>query len=237
MKNSNTIAVSVVLGICAVLVIGISFWLGPDQTNTTSLLEGEDNTAQVVAPLTAEELAIYNVDMTNDKNPVAKVTTNQGSFEIELFEDTMPVTAGNFIKLAKEGFYDGIKFHRIIENFMIQGGDPITKTDEVLRYGTGGPGYSIPDEHVVGEYLTNVRGTLSMANSGPESGGSQFFINTADNTNLDFDKQPLQSKHPVFGRILSGMDTVDKISIVETNERDAPLEPVVIETVEIVTAE
>ena len=237
MKNSNTVAVSVVLGICAVLVIGISLWLGPDQTNTSSLLEGEDNTAQVVAPLTAEELAIYNVDMTNDKNPVAKVTTNQGLFEIELFEDTMPVTAGNFIKLAKEGFYDGIKFHRIIENFMIQGGDPITKTDEVLRYGTGGPGYSIPDEHVTGEYLTNVRGTLSMANSGPESGGSQFFINTADNTNLDFDKQPLQSKHPVFGRILSGMDTIDKISVVETNERDAPLEPVVIESVEIVTAE
>ena len=145
----------------------------------------------------------------------------------------MPVTAGNFIKLAEEGFYNGIQFHRVIDGFMIQGGDPITKTDEVFRYGTGGPGYAIPDEHIAGEYLTNVRGTISMANSGPNSGGSQFFINVADNTNLDFDKQPLSSKHPVFGRVLSGMEVVDAIAKVEVNDRDLPLEPVVIETLTI----
>ncbi|MEZ4104618.1 MAG: peptidylprolyl isomerase [Candidatus Paceibacterota bacterium] len=172
--------------------------------------------------------------MTNENNPIAKFTTNQGVFQIELYEDTMPITAGNFIKLAEEGFYDGIKFHRVIDGFMIQGGDPITKTDEVLRYGTGGPGYSIPDEHISGEHLTNIRGTISMANSGPNSGGSQFFINVADNTNLDFDKPPLTSKHPVFGQVIEGMDVVDKISIVDTNPADMPLENVVIEKVEIV---
>ncbi|USN88292.1 MAG: peptidylprolyl isomerase [Candidatus Nomurabacteria bacterium] len=171
--------------------------------------------------------------MTNQNNPIAKVTTNKGVFDLELFEDTMPITAGNFIKLANEGFYDGVKFHRVIEGFMIQGGDPITKTDEVMRYGTGGPGYSIPDEHISGEYLTNIRGTISMANSGPNSGGSQFFINVADNTNLDFDKQPLASKHPVFGHVIKGMDVVDQISVVETGPADKPVEPVVIEKVEI----
>ena len=142
----------------------------------------------------------------------------------------MPITAGNFKKLVNEGFYDGIKFHRVIEGFMIQGGDPITKTDDVMRYGTGGPGYSIPDEHVAGDNLTNVRGTISMANSGPNSGGSQFFINLVDNVNLDFDKQPLSSKHPVFGRVVAGMDIVDEIGSVATNPADQPLEPIVIES-------
>ena len=116
---------------------------------------------------------------------------------------------------------------------MIQGGDPITKTDDVMRYGTGGPGYSIPDEHVQGEKLTNVRGTISMANSGPNSGGSQFFINLVDNTNLDFDKPPLTSKHPVFGKIVAGMDVIDAIGQVETNAADQPLDPVVITTATI----
>jgi peptidylprolyl isomerase len=103
----------------------------------------------------------------------------------------------------------------------------------VLRYGTGGPGYAIQDEHIKNDLLTNVRGTISMANSGPNSGGSQFFINLVDNQNLDFDKQPLSSKHPVFGRVVKGMDVVDAIAQVETNERDLPLEDVVVESVTI----
>lgn len=162
-------------------------------------------------------------------NPVAILETNQGTIEIELYKDMMPVTVDNFVQLTNDGFYDGTKFHRVINGFMIQGGDPITKTDEVDRYGTGGPGYSIPDEHVADDKLTNVRGTISMANSGPNSGGSQFFINLADNTMLDFDKQPLTSKHPVFGRVITGMDVVDAIAVVETNQLDRPLEPVVIQ--------
>lgn len=235
MTRSNIIAViSVLLG-CVVLIVGISFWLGPDNNTSQKTLSSSDadTLKELPGPLTAEELDAYNVTMTNQNNPIAKVTTNKGVFDLELFEDTMPITAGNFIKLANEGFYDGVKFHRVIEGFMIQGGDPITKTDEVMRYGTGGPGYSIPDEHISGEYLTNIRGTISMANSGPNSGGSQFFINVADNTNLDFDKQPLASKHPVFGHVIKGMDVVDQISVVETGPADKPVEPVVIEKVEI----
>ena len=116
---------------------------------------------------------------------------------------------------------------------MIQGGDPNTKTDEVMRYGTGGPGYAIPDEHIEGDLLTNVRGTISMANSGPNSGGSQFFINLVDNTNLDFNKPPLSSKHPVFGRVVSGMEVVDAIGKVEVNGNDLPLEDVMITSVTI----
>jgi peptidylprolyl isomerase len=146
-----------------------------------------------------------------------KLETNHGDIVIALYDD-MPVTAGNFKKLVGEGFYDGVIFHRIISGFMIQGGDP-TGT------GMGGPGYKIDDEFVAGH--SNVRGTLSMANSGPNSGGSQFFINLADNSPLDFDdmRQP-NSKHPVFGEVVEGMDVVDKIAGVPTGFGDKPSEEV-----------
>lgn len=150
------------------------------------------------------------------ENTNVVLETTKGDIVIELYED-MPITAGNFKKLVEEGFYDGIIFHRVIENFMIQGGDP-TGT------GTGGPGYAIEDEFVEGN--TNLRGTLSMANSGPNSGGSQFFINLVDNTYLDWDKQPLQSKHPVFGEVIEGMDVVDAIGSVSVDSRDKPIEEV-----------
>lgn len=232
MTKSNITAVVLLLVGCGILIGGIAYLLGPD--TKTNIASEEESLKELVAPLTADELAAYNVTMTNEKNPIAKFTTNQGVFEIELFEDTMPITAGNFVKLAEEGFYNGVKFHRVIDGFMIQGGDPNSKTNDVMSYGTGGPGYTIPDEHVKGEYLTNIRGTISMANSGPNSGGSQFFINVADNTNLDFDKPPVTSQHPVFGHVLSGMEVVDAISMVNTNPSDMPLDPVVIESVEIV---
>lgn len=168
----------------------------------------------------------------NTVNRVATFETNQGTFKIELFEDKMPITAGNFIKLAEEGYFDGIKFHRVIEGFMIQGGDPQTKDDSLQnRWGTGGPGYTIKDEHVAG--LSNVKGTISMANSGPNSGGSQFFINVRDNTQLDFDKQPLQSKHPVFGKVVDGYEVVETISKVATESADRPVEAVIINKVTI----
>ncbi len=233
MKKNNIIMVVGVMALCGAMVWGLTMLLGPKAAPDSEETISEIN-EPLTAPLNADELKAYQVDMTNENNPIARVQTNLGTYEIELFEDTMPITAGNFIKLAEEGFYNGIKFHRVIDGFMIQGGDPITKTDEFLRYGTGGPGYAIPDEHIAGEYLTNVRGTISMANSGPNSGGSQFFINVADNTNLDFDKQPLSSKHPVFGQIVSGMEVVDAIAKVDVNERDMPLESVVMESVTIV---
>ena len=141
------------------------------------------------------------------------LNTTMGDITIELY-DNMPITAGNFEKLVREGFYNGVIFHRVIDNFMIQGGDP-------LGTGTGGPGYTIKDEFVAGS--SNVRGTISMANSGPNSGGSQFFINLADNTFLDWDNPDSPSAHPVFGDVVEGMDVVDAIGKVQTGPGDKPV--------------
>jgi peptidylprolyl isomerase len=222
--------VLILLAVCAALIGGIVWLMGGGLSSPAATT---DSAETLPAPLTAEALQAYDVDITNDMNPIAVLNTNKGTIEIELFENQMPITAGNFKKLIQEGFYDGVKFHRVIEGFMIQSGDPITKTNETLRYGTGGPGYSIPDEHIKSDLLTNVRGTISMANSGPNSGGSQFFINLVDNTNLDFDKAPLTSKHPVFGRVVAGMNVVDAIGSVETNMTNLPLEEIVIESATI----
>ena len=146
--------------------------------------------------------------------------TSMGDICIRMHDD-MPITTGNFMKLAKEGFYNRVIFHRV----MIQGGDP-TGT------GMGGPGYTIKDEFGTGH--SNVRGTISMANTGrPNSGGSQFFINTVDNTYLDKENPSTPYAHPVFGTVEEGMDVVDKISKVNVNMNDKPLVDVVIKTVEV----
>jgi len=172
------------------------------------------------------------IDGGKKMNPIAIFDTSLGEFKIELFEDKSPITAGNFKKLAEEGFYDGTRFHRVIKEFMNQGGDPISKDlAQSAKWGTGGPGYSIKDEFIEG--LSNVRGSISMANSGPNSGGSQFFINVVDNINLDWDKPPVQSKHPVFGKVIGGMDIVDAINNVETGPEDRPKEDVLINKVTI----
>lgn len=161
-----------------------------------------------------------------------KMKTTLGDITIKLYGEKSPITVNNFLNLAKADYFDGIKFHRVIPNFMIQGGDPLTKDDSMMkRWGTGGPGYAIKDEFIEG--LSNVRGSIAMANAGPNTGGSQFFINVVDNTNLDWDKQPSTSKHPVFGMVVEGMDVVDKISKVKTTDRDRPVEPVVIKDVEL----
>jgi len=167
--------------------------------------------------------------MTNQSNSIVTLETNYGDITLELFTDVMPITTANFGKLVQEDYYDGVLFHRVIDGFMIQSGDPNTKTDDVNSYGTGGPGYVIKDEFVADPRVTNLRGTLSMANAGPNSGGSQFFINLVDNQNLDFDKQPLVSKHPVFGQVIAGMDVVDLIGAVEVGDTDRPVQPVVIQ--------
>ncbi len=162
--------------------------------------------------------------------------TSMGDIKIKLYGDESPLTVNNFLNLIKEGYYDGIKFHRVINGFMIQGGDPLTKDDsKQAMWGTGGPGYSIQDEYVSG--LTNKKGTLSMANSGPNTGGSQFFINLIDNTFLDWDKEPLTSKHPVFGEVVEGFDVVEKIGEVATAAGDRPIEPVVITDIELIEKE
>lgn len=151
--------------------------------------------------------------------------TTMGDITIRLYDD-MPVTAGNFEKLVRSGFYDGTLFHRVIDGFMIQGGDP-TGT------GSGGPGYTIPDEFVKGH--SNVRGTVAMANTGrPNTGGSQFFINLVDNTYLDWDDPRTPSAHPVFGEVVGGMDVVDRIGKVKTDSADRPKVAVRITKAEVV---
>ena len=149
-----------------------------------------------------------------------KLETNKGDIDIELY-DEMPVTAGNFKSLVEKGTYDGVIFHRVIDGFMIQGGDPS---------GTGMGDPSIPniqDEFTNSELDKNNRGTISMANAGPNTGSSQFFINLEDNNFLD-------GKHPFFGRVVNKMDVVDVIAKVQTREQDKPVEDVVIKKASLI---
>lgn len=172
----------------------------------------------------------FMLDKKSTPNPKVTLKTNYGNMVIELFLDKTPKTTGNFIKLAKERFFDGTKFHRVVAGFVIQGGDPNSKGTDKSSYGKGGPGYTIEDEFVSG--LSNIRGTISMANTGqPNSGGSQFFINLVDNSGLDFDKPPTTSNHSVFGKVISGMKIVDEIAKVEVDQNGVPLENMVIEKV------
>lgn len=200
MKTFGTIIAVVAL----ILVVGVIIYRGNSNVNQT-----QSNS---------------NLEI-NQNNMKATIKTNKGDIVLELYKDQTPNTAGNFAKLAGEGFYNGTKFHRVIDGFMIQGGDPLTKDDSMqARWGTGGPGYQFADEIAPG--LSNVVGTISMANAGPNTNGSQFFINVADNTFLD-------GKHAVFGRVVEGMDIVLAISKVERNSRDVPVEAVVLESVAV----
>ncbi len=151
-------------------------------------------------------------------NSLAVFETSKGNFTVELFEDKAPITAKNFIDLANKGFYNGQIFHRVIDNFMIQGGDP-------QGNGTGGPGYSIPDEFHPSLKHSSA-GLLSMANRGPNTGGSQFFITLAPTPWLD-------NKHAIFGTVTAGLDVVQAIGKVKTGTQDRPLENVTIKTVVI----
>lgn len=158
-------------------------------------------------------------------NPTATMETSMGTFTVELFTDQMPITAGNFVKLAQSGFYDGLHFHRVIDRFMIQFGCPHSRDPNSPRAGTGdGPDGTIQDEHTA--KISNEPGTLSMANTGrPNSGSCQFFINTVHNDFLDW-FSPGQSKHPVFGRVIDGMDVVNAIGKTPTVAGDRPKTPV-----------
>ena len=160
-------------------------------------------------------------------NPTADLVTSLGTIRVELFTDQMPKTAGNFIKLAKSGFYDGLHFHRIINGFMVQFGCPHSKDPNSPRAGTGNaPGGTIEDEHPPSAKISNQPGTLSMANTGrPNSGSCQFFINTVHNSYLDW-FTPGASKHPVFGKVIEGMDVVKKIESTKTGSGDRPVVPV-----------
>jgi cyclophilin family peptidyl-prolyl cis-trans isomerase len=151
-------------------------------------------------------------------NRTATIATSRGTFAVELFEQRAPKTTANFVELAEKGYYDDVVLHRIIAGFMIQGGDP-TGT------GRGGPGYTIADEFHP-ELRHDAPGVLSMANAGPNTGGSQFFITLAPTAWLD-------GKHAVFGKVVSGMDVIEDIASVPTDRSDRPLEPVSIEGISL----
>jgi len=152
-------------------------------------------------------------------NKTAEFNTNKGNFKIELYGDKAPITTGNFIKLVEEGFYNGLIFHRVIPNFMVQCGCP-------HGTGRGGPGYTIRDEFHP-DLKHDSKGILSMANAGPNTGGSQFFITVAPTPWLD-------GKHSIFGKVIEGMEVVDSISKVEKDRNDKPLQNVVVNSVKII---
>lgn len=152
----------------------------------------------------------------------AILKTNYGEIEVELFPVDAPKTVENFIKLANTGFYDGTLFHRVIKDFMIQGGDPLSREADWARHGTGNPGYTFADE--INQWKVT-RGMLAMANSGPDTNGSQFFIVTAASAPW------LDGKHTVFGRVTKGLEVVDKIQSVPVNENNHPLTNVTLEKV------
>jgi len=155
----------------------------------------------------------------------AIINTNQGNITVEFFNEDSPITVNNFLNLVSDGFYKQTKFHRVIKDFMIQGGDPNSKNDDTFSYGTGSPGYKFADEF---NNHKLVAGSLAMANSGPNSNGSQFFIVTAESTPW------LDGMHTNFGKVVAGMDVISKIENVETGERDIPVEPIIINSIELV---
>ena len=160
--------------------------------------------------------------MSDNLRPTFTITLENGkTLTGELYPETAPESVGNFAALANQAFYDGLIFHRVIPGFMIQGGCP-------SGTGMGGPGYQIPDEFPAGRSNRNDRGTISMANAGPNTGGSQFFLNLVNNNYLD-------TKHPVFGKVVEGMEVVDAIGKVPVDARDRPVTPVVIESVKILS--
>jgi len=192
--------------IIVLVLLGVGIWFFTRDNNQVSQSALENNIEQ--------------------KSMTAILHTNKGDITIEFFEAQAPNTVANFVKLAGEGFYDGTKFHRVIKGFMIQGGDPLTKDESKMDlWGTGGPGYKFADE--LGEGNKNNKndiGTISMANAGPNTNGSQFFINVASNNFLD-------GKHTVFGRVTAGMDTIMSIENTATDENDRPKSPVVINSI------
>lgn len=206
------LAVALLAGIAALLFAGVKMNKAKQQIPGT-----EEN--QTITQTTTTTEQQKSMTETSSHSHIILVT-NEGNIEIELFNDRTPNTAKNFLTLAGKDFYDNTKFHRVIDGFMIQGGDPLSKDDSKMMYwGTGGPGYQFADEITADNH--NDRGTISMANAGPNTNGSQFFINVADNNFLD-------TKHTVFGKVVKGMEVVDTISKTPTGQNDRPVDPIII---------
>ncbi len=203
-----------------VLILTGAYWFlsGKEPVQTRAAAQATTTVAASMVATTTDSIRDQPMNVT--------LHTNKGDINIQLFATLAPNTVANFVKLAREGFYDGTKFHRVIQGFMNQGGDPLTKDDaQKARWGTGGPGYTIPDEF--SPAVTNLTGTVAMANTGqPNSAGSQFFINAADNHFLD-------GKYTIFGKVTSGMEVVLEINKVETDSSDRPTSPVVLLSVTV----
>lgn len=220
MKQMNKLYI--LLSIIVLISVGSYFLVTRDR--------GEEFTGEKTGEKTEEkkEETISNADniaTSSETNMMAIMKTNFGEIKLELFSADAPKTVENFVKLAKDGFYDGTKFHRVIKGFMIQGGDPLSKDNSLKnRWGTGGPGYSFADEIHLNNH--NIIGTISMANAGPDTNGSQFFINTNNNNSLD-------TKHTVFGKVIEGIDIVRKIEEVATEGQDRPINDVIVESIKI----
>lgn len=215
--------------VIVVAVIGLGIWL---------FMRGDSRKENLITPEPVPEVQVSETgEITNNNEKInnienkkmnsATINTNMGNIEIEFYAASAPNTVANFQKLAKEGFYDKVKFHRVIKGFMIQAGDPQSKDDaKTALWGTGGPGYKFADEiNAQSEvYQTGYKkGIVAMANSGPNTNGSQFFIMTAD--------YPLPPLYTIFGKVTSGQDVVDKIALVATGPNDRPVNAVVINSI------
>lgn len=219
----NIIVAVVVIGIVSVIIFtagsGVDDAVPPTRETTHAGTVTQSETTQNNDYQNNTTLSMNE----NIQHTQVTFKTNEGDITLELFDDLAPHTVQNFLQLAQSNFYDGVKFHRVIDGFMIQGGDPQTK-DESLRsaWGTGGPGYTFADE--IHAENNNVTGTIAMANAGPNTNGSQFFINVANNRFLD-------DKHTVFGKVIDGMDIVNMIAKTPTLPNDQPIDDIIIESV------
>lgn len=214
---------NIVIGVLAIGFIIFIVWLGGMPQKRVSQIP---DTTATTTPETSQPVETKPVTTTTNKPmTTATIKTNKGVITLELLADKSPKTVANFTKLAGEGFYNGTRFHRVIKGFMIQGGDPLSKDlANQNRWGTGGPGYSFEDE-IDGTNHNDI-GTIAMANSGPNTNGSQFFINTAPNNFLD-------TKHTVFGKVTGGMEVVKAIEGTKTGANDRPVEDMLIESITI----
>lgn len=184
--------------------------------------------AEPAGPVNLTSTNMRNLDGQQDlamEYSKAILKTSLGDITVQFYNDESPITVNNFLNLAQSGFYNGTKFHRIIKDFMIQGGDPNSKGTDTSMYGTGGPEYRFADEFNTRKL---VAGSLAMANAGPGTNGSQFFIVTIPETPW------LDGKHTNFGEVVDGMEVVKAIEAVQTGARDIPVEPVVVNSVELV---
>lgn len=214
MQNKN-----IIIWIFWILVLALAVWyFGFYETKVASR---NQETSQQTETKQQEEQK-ENPIIQEKQMTIVTMKTNLGDIKIELFDNDAPKTVANFVKLVKENFYDGTRFHRVIKNFMIQGGDPNSKDNDWSNDGMGGPGYKFEDE------INNnklVRGVLAMANAGPNTNGSQFFIVTTQATPW------LDGKHTAFGRVVEGMDVVDKIEVLQTFANDNPQGAATVESI------